>query len=63
MKSELTGKDGGPIETTNSKSWQTARELTEWRADDKAVEWAKCVADPAYACHALRSDRRRAGAW
>lgn len=21
-------------------------------ADDKAVEWAKCVADPAYACHA-----------
>lgn len=31
VKSELTGKDGGPIETTNSKLEQAARELTEWR--------------------------------
>lgn len=30
-KSEITGKDGGPIETTNSKLEQAARELTEWR--------------------------------
>lgn len=28
---EQSGRDGGPIETTNSKLEQAARELTEWR--------------------------------